>query len=128
MFCLVIGLLSLKLAAQEVANYGDIKIKADVVTLDKLKNELILRKNLQINFGSFILSGDNAVLSYQKKKLMIDGAPASISSEENNIHGTADSFIIYPNLSIEMLGNAELFKNNRSIYSEHITYQIDLND
>ena len=112
------------ISAEEIPNYGDISIKAEYVTLNKFTNKLILKTNIQINFGDFILSGDSAILSYDEEKLVIDGSPASILSNKNNINGAANQFIIYPNLSMEMLGDARLQQKDQSIYAEQIRYQI----
>ena len=112
------------ISAEEIPNYGDISIKAEYVTLNKFTNKLLLKTNIQINFGDFILSGDSAILSYDEEKLVIDGSPASILSNKNNINGAANQFIIYPNLSMEMLGDARLKQKDQSIYAEQITYQI----
>ena len=112
------------ISAEEIPNYGDISIKAEYVTLNKFTNKLLLKTNIQINFGDFILSGDSAILSYEEEKLVIDGFPASILSKKNNINGVANQFIIYPNLSMEMLGDARLQQKDQSIYAEQITYQI----
>ena len=75
------------ISAEEISNYGDISIKAEYVTLNKFTNKLLLKTNIQINFGDFILSGDSAILSYDEEKLVIDGSPASILSNKNNING-----------------------------------------
>ena len=112
------------LYSDEITNYSNIKIKADVVSFDEVANELILKENLMISFGSINIFGDTALLSYKNKKLIVDGSPASINSEEDGINGAAKRFIIYPNLSLEMLGNANLVEDNNSIYAEQITYQI----
>ena len=112
------------ISAEEIPNYGDISIKAEYVTLNKFSNKLLLKTNIQINFGDFILSGDSAILSYDEEKLVINGSPASILSNKNNINGVANQFIIYPNLSMEMLGDARLQQKDQSIYAEQITYQI----
>ena len=116
------------ISAEEIPNYGDISIKAEYVTLNKFTNKLLLKTNIQINFGDFILSGDSAILSYDEEKLVIDGSPASILSNKNNINGAANQFIIYPNLSMEMLGDARLLQQDQSIYAEQITYQISPNE
>ena len=116
--------LSSYLYSNEITNYSNIRIKADVVTFDELTNELLLEENLMISFGSFNIFGDTALLSYKNEKLIVDGSPASINSEEGRIKGAAKRFIIYPNLSLEMLGNANLVEDNNSIYAEQITYQI----
>ena len=112
------------ISAEEIPNYGDISIKAEYVTLNKFTNKLLLKTDIQINFGDFILSGDSAILSYNEEKLVIDGSPASILSNKNNINGVANQFIIYPNLSMEMLGDARLQQKDQSIFAEHIRYQI----
>ena len=112
------------ISAEEIPNYGGISIKAEYVTLNKFTNKLLLKTNIQINFGDFILSGDSAILSYDEEKLVIDGSPASILSNKNNINGAANQFIIYPNLSMEMLGDARLQQKDQSIYAEQIRYQI----
>ena len=112
------------ISAEEIPNYGDISIKAEYVTLNKFTNKLILKTNIQINFGDFILSGDSAILSYDEEKLVIDGSPASILSNKNNINGAANQFIIYPNLSMEMKGDARLQQKDQLIYAEQIRYQI----
>ena len=128
-FSLLIGLVSVeKVSAQEITNYQDISIKADHVTLNKFTNQLLLKTDLQISFGDYTLYGDSAILSYDEDKLVIDGFPASILSNKDNINGTAKQFIIYPNLSMEMLGDANLLQNNQSIYADQITYQISSND
>ena len=126
---LFIGLITIeKVSAQEISNYQDISIKADHVTLNKFTNQLLLKTDLQISFGNYMLYGDSAILSYDEDKLVIDGFPASIFSNKDNINGTAKQFIIYPNLSMEMLGDANLLQNNQSIYADQITYQISSND
>ncbi|MDA9079618.1 hypothetical protein N9465_01475 [Gammaproteobacteria bacterium] len=112
------------ISAKEIPNYGNISIRAEYVTLNKFTNKLLLKTNIQINFGDFILSGDSAILSYDEEKLVIDGSPASILSNKNNINGAANQFIIYPNLSMEMLGDARLQQKDQSIYAEQIRYQI----
>ena len=112
------------ISAEEIPNYEDISIKAEYVTLNKFTNKLLLKTNIQINFGDFILSGDSAILSYDEEKLVIDGSPASMLSKNGSINGVAKQFIIYPNLSMEMLGNARLAQKDQSIYAEKITYQI----
>ncbi|MDO7701880.1 MAG: hypothetical protein MUQ21_02950, partial [SAR86 cluster bacterium] len=99
--CFLISLSAIEsISAKEIANYGDISIKAEHVTLNKFTNKLLLTTNIQINFGNFILSGDSAILSYDEEKLVIDGSPASMLSKNQGITGAANQFIIYPNLSM----------------------------
>ena len=68
------------------------------------------------------------MLDYKKESLLILGIPASIYSQDQKVNGKADRLIIDQNLSIEMTGNAELFSNNRSIFSQNITYKINTNE
>ena len=123
-----IGLFITELSSQEIKNYGDISVQANIVTLNESTNNLALYGELKINFGDFNISGDNALLGYNEEKLIINGSPASISSTIRKINGTANQLTIYPNLSIEMVGEASLIKENRSIFAEKITYQITSND
>ena len=127
--CFLISLSAIEsISAKEIANYGDISIKAELVTLNEFTNKLLLTTNIEINFGNFILSGDSAILSYDEEKLVIDGSPASMLSKNQVITGEANQFIIYPNLSMEMLGDARLLQKDQSIYAEQITYQISPNE
>ena len=127
--CFLISLSSIaNISAKEIPNYGDISIKAEHVTLNKFTNKLLLKTNIQIYFGDYILSGDSAILSYDEKKLVIDGSPASILSKKYNINGAANQLIIYPNLSMEMLGDARLLQKDQSIYAGQITYQTSSNE
>lgn len=127
-YYVLLACFSSHLYADEITNYSNIKVTADIVTFDEVANELLLKENLMISFGGFNIFGDTAVLSYKNKKLIVDGSPASINDEEDGINGTAKRFIIYPNLSLEMLGDANLVEHNNSIYAEQITYQIKSND
>ena len=59
-------------------------------------------------------------------KLEIFGKPATIQS--NAIDGEAEIFVIYPNKSIDLIGNAKLLNQGNSITSNLITYQISSNE
>ena len=123
-----IGLFILELSGQELQGYGNISVQANIVTLDERMSNLILDGDVIIHFEDFKIAGDKALLSYVKERLIIDGSPASISSEKRKVNGAANKFIISPNLSMEMVGNASLLQDNRSIFAEQITYQISSND
>ena len=79
-----------------------------------------------IKIDSYIIKGSNALLSYKDKKLEIYGDPASIKSE--TIDGEAELFVIYPNKSIHLIGNAKLLNKGNIIKSNLITYQISSNE
>ena len=85
-------------------------------------NQLSFEDNIEIKFDRYVISGNAALLSYQDEKLEITGMPASISS--NMVNGTANLFIIHPNQSMEMIGNAKLNNKGNKVTSNLITYQI----
>ena len=108
-------------------NLRDISINSNTVTLNERNNNILFEGSIEINFGSFRIFGNNALLSYENETLTLNGDPASITSELKKINGEAKKFIIHPNQSLEMIGNATLNNKNQSISSELITYQIDQN-
>jgi lipopolysaccharide transport protein LptA len=108
-------------------NLRDISINSNTVTLNERNNNILFEGSIEINFGSFIIFGNNALLSYENETLTLNGDPASITSELKKINGEAKKFIIHPNQSLEMIGNATLNNKNQSISAELITYQIDQN-
>ena len=73
-----------------------------------------------------MIQGSNALLSSKDEKLEIYGNPASIQSEE--MDGQAKRFEIYPNKSMNLIGNAKLLNKGNSITSNFITYQIIANE
>ena len=108
--------------ANKKINFKNIAIQADKVTINGAMNQLSFEDNIEIKFDRYVISGNAALLSYQDKKLEITGMPASISS--NMVNGTANLFIIHPNQSMEMIGNAKLNNKGNKVTSNLITYQI----
>ena len=108
-------------------NLRDISINSNTVTLNERNNSILFEGSIEITFGNFRIFGNNALLSYENETLTLTGDPASITSELKEINGEAKKFIIHPNQSLEMIGNATLNNNNQSISSQLITYQIDQN-
>ena len=108
-------------------NLREISINSNTVTLNERNNNILFEGSIEINFGSFRIFGNNALLSYENETLTLNGDPASITSELKKINGEAKKFIIHPNQSLEMIGNATLNNKNQSISAELITYQIDQN-
>ena len=108
--------------ANKKINFKNIAIQADKVTINEAMNQLSFEDNIEIKFDRYVISGNAALLSYQDEKLEITGMPASISS--NMVNGTANLFIIHPNQSMEMIGNAELNNKGNKVTSNLITYQI----
>lgn len=108
--------------ANKKINFKNIAIQADKVTINEAINQLSFEDNIEIKFDRYVISGNAALLSYQDEKLEITGMPASISS--NMVNGTANLFIIHPNQSMEMIGNAKLNNKGNKVTSNLITYQI----
>ena len=108
--------------ANKKINFKNIAIQADKVTINETMNQLSFEDNIEIKFDRYVISGNAALLSYQDEKLEITGMPASISS--NMVNGTANLFIIYPNQSMKMIGNAKLNNKGNKVTSNLITYQI----
>ena len=82
--------------------------------------------NIKIIIDSYIIKGSNALLSQKNKKLEIYGKPATIKS--NTVDGEAEVFVIYPNKSMNLIGNAKLLNKGNSITSNFIAYQISPNE
>ena len=108
--------------AQEL-NFQNISIQSDEVTIDEKDRLLAFKNNIKIKIENYIIEGSNAILSQESEKLEIFGNPTSIYSIEMN--GEAEVLVIYPNKSIDLIGNAKLKKNGNLITSDLITYQIN---
>jgi lipopolysaccharide transport protein LptA len=110
----------------ENVSFQNISIQSDQVTIDKTTKQLVFKNNVEIKINSYVIKGSNALLSSKDEKLEIYGNPASIQSEE--ITGEAEVFEIYPNKSMNLIGNAKLLNKGNSITSNFITYQIIANE
>ena len=107
-------------------SFQNISIQSDQVTIDKNTKQLVFKNNVEIKINDYVIQGSNALLSSKDEKLEIYGNPASIQSEE--IDGEAEVFEIYPNKSMNLIGNAKLLNKGNSITSNFITYQIIANE
>ncbi|MDA9925038.1 hypothetical protein N9D86_00375 [Gammaproteobacteria bacterium] len=110
----------------ENVSFQNISIQSDQVTIDKNTKQLVFKNNVEIKINGYVIKGSNALLSSKDEKLKIYGNPASIQSEE--IDGEAEVFEIYPNKSMNLIGNAKLLNKGNSITSNFITYQIIANE
>ena len=110
----------------ENVSFQNISIQSDQVTIDKNTEQLVFKNNVEIKIDGYVIKGSNALLSSKDEKLEIYGNPASIQSEE--IDGEAEVFEIYPNQSMNLIGNAKLLNKGNSITSNFITYQIIANE
>jgi len=110
----------------ENVSFQNISIQSDQVTIDKNTEQLVFKNNVEIKINGYVIKGSNALLSSKDEKLEIYGNPASIQSEE--IDGEAEVFEIYPNKSMNLIGNAKLLNKGNMITSNFITYQIIANE
>ena len=107
-------------------NGGLIYRTADIVLQEweqKLKSNIYSKENLEPIFNK-IEKNLNVTLEKNETDKNKDSQILFDISKKNNINGVANQFIIYPNLSMEMLGNARLEQRDQSIYAQQITYQI----
>ena len=124
---IVFGFLYLPfVVSEENSSFQNISIQSDQVTIDKKTEQLVFKNNVEIKIDGYVIKGSNAMLSSKDEKLEIYGNPASIQSEE--IDGQAETFEIYPNKSMNLIGNARLLNKGNSITSNFITYQIIANE
>jgi lipopolysaccharide transport protein LptA len=113
-------------ASEESKSFQNISIHSDQVTFNQDLRQLVFKNNIEIKIDSYTLRGSNAILNSKDKKLEIFGSPASIKSE--TIDGVAEALVIYPNKSMNLVGNARLLNEGNSITSDFITYQISSNE
>ena len=114
------------LISEEELNFQNISIQSDEVTINEKDRLLAFKNNLEIKIENYIIVGSNALLNQEDEKLEIYGNPASIQSM--SINGEAEVLVIYPNKTIDLVGNAKLKKDGNLITSDLITYQINLNE
>ena len=114
------------LTSEESVSFQNISIQADQVTIDEEIRQLAFKNNIKILIDGYIIKGSDALLSQQDKKLEIYGKPATIKS--NSVDGEAEVFVIYPNKSMNLIGNAKLLNKGNSITSNFIAYQISPNE
>ena len=112
--------------SKENTIFQNISIQSDKVTIDQDSRQLTFKNNLRIKIDNYIIKGSDARLSHKDEKLEIFGKPATIKS--STIDGEAEIFVIYPNKSMSLLGNAKLINQGNSITSNLITYQITSNE
>ena len=114
------------LTSEENVRFQNISIQADQVTIEEEIRQLAFKNNIKIIIDGYIIKGSNAILSQKDKKLEIYGKPATI--ESNTLDGEAEVFVIYPNKSMNLIGNAKLLNKGNSITSDLIAYQISPNE
>mgnify|MGYP003322539351 FL=1 len=110
------------LVSKDSANFKNISILADQVTVIEEANKILFIKSINIKIDGMDIKGESALMSLDDEKIEISGAPVSIKS--SSLDGKADLLIIYPNQSIDMIGNATLLNDGNLISSNLIKYQI----
>jgi lipopolysaccharide transport protein LptA len=124
---IIVGYLYLPSAASEdYSTLQNISIQANQVTIDEKTRKLTFQENITIEINSYIIKGSIAMLSHQDEKLEIYGEPATIQSDA--IDGKAEKFVIYPNESMHLIGNAKLLNEGNAITSNFIAYKISANE
>ena len=113
-------------ASEEQSIFQNISIQSDQVTFHQETKQLAFKNNIRIKIDNYFIKGSDAILSHKDEKLEIFGKPATIQS--NAIDGEAEIFVIYPNKSMDLIGNAKLLNQGNSITSNLITYQISSNE
>ena len=113
-------------SSEEQSIFQNISIQSDQVTIDQYTKQLVFKDNIRIKIDNYIIKGSGALLSHKEEKLEIFGKPATIKS--NAIDGEAEIFVIYPNKSMNLIGNAKLLNQGNTIISNLITYQINPNE
>ena len=107
----------------EEDNFQNISIQSDLVTIDEKERHLTFKNNIKIIIENYMIEGSTALLTQEDEKLEIYGNPTSIQS--SGMDGEAQVLVIYPNKSIDLIGNAKLKKNGNLITSNLIKYQIN---
>lgn len=124
---IIVGYLYLpSTASEDYSTLQNISIQANQVTIDEKTRKLTFQDNITIEINSYIIKGSNAMLSHQDEKLEIYGEPATIQSDA--IVGEAEKFVIYPNESMHLIGNAKLLNEGNAITSNFIAYKISANE
>ena len=124
---IILGFFYLPISASEESSiFQNISIQSDQVTFHQETKQLAFKNNIRIKIDNYFIKGSDAILSHKDEKLEIFGKPATIQS--NAIDGEAEIFVIYPNKSMDLIGNAKLLNQGNSITSNLITYQISSNE
>ena len=114
------------LISEESTDFQNISIQSDTVTINEETRQLTFKNNIRIKIDGYTIKGSDALLNHKDEKLEVYGKPATI--ESSKIDGEAEVFVIYPNKSMSLVGNAKLSNNSNSIKSNFITYQINSNE
>ena len=112
--------------SDEILDFQNISIQSDKVTISENDRFLTFKDNIKIKIESYVIEGSNALLSQVDEKIEVYGNPTSIKSA--NVNGEAKILVIYPNKSIDLIGDAKLKKNGNLVTSDLIKYNINSNE
>lgn len=112
--------------SDEILDFQNISIQSDKVTISENDRFLTFKDNIKIKIENYVIEGSNALLSQVDEKIEVYGNPTSIKSA--NMNGEAKILVIYPNKSIDLIGNAKLKKNGNLVTSDLIKYNINSNE
>tara|TARA_B100000614_G_scaffold157582_1_gene139473 strand:+ start:102 stop:497 length:396 start_codon:yes stop_codon:yes gene_type:complete len=112
--------------SDEILDFQNISIQSDKVTISENDRFLTFKDNIKIKIESYVIEGSNALLSQVDEKIEVYGNPTSIKSA--NMNGEAKILVIYPNKSIDLIGDAKLKKNGNLVTSDLIKYNINSNE
>jgi len=112
--------------SDEILDFQNISIQSDKVTISENDRFLTFKDNIKIKIENYVIKGSNALLSQVDEKIEVYGNPTSIKSA--NMNGEAKILVIYPNKSIDLIGDAKLKKNGNLVTSDLIKYNINSNE
>ena len=112
--------------SDEILDFQNISIQSDKVTISENDRFLTFKDNIKIKIENYVIEGSNALLSQVDEKIEVYGNPTSIKSA--NMNGEAKILVIYPNKSIDLIGDAKLKKNGNLVTSDLIKYNINSNE
>lgn len=112
--------------SDEILDFQNISIQSDKVTISENDRFLTFKDNIKIKIENYVIEGSNALLSQVDEKIEVYGNPTSIKSASMN--GEAKILVIYPNKSIDLIGDAKLKKNGNLVTSDLIKYNINSNE
>tara|TARA_Y100000768_G_scaffold63704_2_gene43840 strand:+ start:2029 stop:2424 length:396 start_codon:yes stop_codon:yes gene_type:complete len=112
--------------SDEILDLQNISIQSDKVTISENDRFLTFKDNIKIKIENYVIKGSNALLSQVDEKIEVYGNPTSIKSA--NMNGEAKILVIYPNKSIDLIGDAKLKKNGNLVTSDLIKYNINSNE
>ena len=105
-----------------VAAISNIQVKADEIVYNNEKKTLFLKKNIIIKSPEFMIIGSSSHIKMNEEKIEIEGMQAEFKIFQDNLEGKANKIILFPQVKVEMIGNAHLITSEGEMKSERIDY------